>query len=456
MMEMTMERTEAGREAREPPRNDLPVAVIGAGPVGLVAAAHLVRRGEAVVVLEAGAAVGASVRAWGHVRLFTPWKHLLDPQAEALLAPTGWIVPELDEHPTGADYVERFLVPLSRTPRIAAALRMRTKVVRVVRTSPVAGSAFRLDLQDGGQVLARAVIDASGNWSTPNPLGGRGEPLDGEETEARILRGIPDVAGADRSLVAGQRVLVAGSGHSALHLLRELLTVQAAEPATRVQWIIRRPASRRLFGGGEADALPARGAMGQAIEAAVREGRITLVDGFRASRLRPADSVEPGGPGTPQAGLLVDEEGPAGRTLGPFDRILVATGFRPDLAPTLGLNLALDPRLEAPLALAPLVDPALHACGSVRPHGWRELAHPETGYFAVGVRSYGRAPTFLLRTGYEQVRSVVAHLSGDQAAAEAREWELPATGVCVTDAADLPALAAVSGSEGGCCTGCGC
>jgi hypothetical protein len=455
-MERTMEYTAAEGQGREATRKNLPVAIIGAGPVGLVAAAHLVRRREAVVVLEAGAAVGASVREWGHVRLFTPWKYLLDPQAEALLAPTGWIVPEPDEHPTGAEYVERFLVPLSRIRPIAAALRVRSRVIRVEREATVTGSAFRLDLGDGGSVLARAVVDASGNWTTPNPLGGRGEPLEGEETDARILRGIPDVAGADRSLVAGQRVLVAGSGHSALHLLRELLKVQAAEPATRVQWIIRRPASRRLFGGGEADALPARGAMGQAIEAAVRGGRISLVEDFRASRLRPADSVDPGGPGAPQAGLLVDEEGPAGRTLGPFDRILVATGFRPDLAPTLGLTLGLDPRLEAPVALAPLVDPALHACGSVRPHGWRELAHPETGYFAVGVRSYGRAPTFLLRTGFEQVRSVVAHLAGDDAAAEATEWELPATGVCVTDGADLPVLAAVSGSEQGCCTGCGC
>jgi len=455
-MEISMEQTEAARQGREATRNDLPVAVIGAGPVGLVAAAHLVRRGEAVVLIEAGSAVGASVREWGHVRLFTPWKYLLDPQAVALLAPAGWTAPASDEHPTGAEYVERFLVPLSRTPRIATALRMRSRVVRISRAAAAHGLAFRLDLADGDTVLARAVIDASGNWTTPNPLGGRGAPLDGEETDARILRGIPDVAGADRSLVAGQRVLVAGSGHSALHLLRELLKVQAAEPATQIQWIIRRRASRRLFGGGEADALPARGAMGQAIEAAVRAGRIALVDDFRASRLRPADSGGPVGPGARQAGLLVEEEGRAGRILGPFERILVATGFRPDLAPTRGLTLALDPRLEAPVSLAPLVDPALHACGSVRPHGWRELAHPETGYFAVGVRSYGRAPTFLLRTGYEQVRSVVAHLSGDHGAAEATEWELPATGVCVTDTADLPVLAAVSGPEGGCCTGCGC
>ncbi|TVP50935.1 MAG: FAD-dependent oxidoreductase, partial [Gemmatimonadales bacterium] len=328
-----MERTEAARQGREATRVDLPVAVIGAGPVGLVAAAHLACRGEAVVLLEAGAAVGASVREWGHVRLFTPWKYLLDPAAEALLAPTGWTVPGLDEHPTGAEYVEHFLVPLSRTPRIAAALRVRSRVVRVARAAAVPGIAFRLDLEGGERVLARAVIDASGNWTTPNPLGGRGEPVHGEEADARIVRGIPDVAGADRSLVAGQRVLVAGSGHSALHLLRELLRVQAAEPATQVRWIIRRPASRRIFGGGAADALPARGAMGQAIEAAVEAGRIILVDDFRASMLRPADSADSGGAGAPQAGLLVDEEGPAGRTLGPFDRILVATGFRPDLGP---------------------------------------------------------------------------------------------------------------------------
>ena len=119
--------------------------------------------------------------------------------------------------------------------------------------------------------------------------------------------------------------------------------------------------------------------------------------------------------------------------LGPFDRIVVATGQRPDLAMTRELRLDLDPWLECPKALGPAIDPNLHSCGSVPPHGYNELAHPEPGYFAVGVKSYGRAPTFLMATGYEQVRSVAAFLAGDLQAANAVQLVLPETGVCSTN-----------------------
>jgi hypothetical protein len=77
-----------------------------------------------------------------------------------------------------------------------------------------------------------------------------------------------------------------------------------------------------------------------------------------------------------------------------------------------------------------LIDPNEHSCGSVRPHGARELAHPDPGYYIVGMKSYGRAPTFLLATGYEQVRSVVAEICGDHEAAAKVELNLPETGVC--------------------------
>ena len=69
----------------------------------------------------------------------------------------------------------------------------------------------------------------------------------------------------------------------------------------------------------------------------------------------------------------------------------------------------------------------------MRPHGARELAHPEKDFYIVGMKSYGRAPTFLLATGYEQARSVVAMIAGDVAAAERVELVLPETGVCSTD-----------------------
>ena len=100
------------------------------------------------------------------------------------------------------------------------------------------------------------------------------------------------------------------------------------------------------------------------------------------------------------------------------------------------LRLELDPWLEAVKALAPLIDPNVHSCGSVPPHGHRETSHPEPGFYTIGVKSYGRAHTFLLLTGYEQARSVVAAIAGDMEAADNVQLVLPETGICETDFAD--------------------
>jgi hypothetical protein len=124
--------------------------------------------------------------------------------------------------------------------------------------------------------------------------------------------------------------------------------------------------------------------------------------------------------------------GEDGATIGPVDEIVCATGFRPDLTLTRELRLDLDTAVEAPSALAPLIDPNVHSCGSVPPHGAEELKHPEPDFYTVGMKSYGRAPTFLLLTGYEQVRSVVAAIAGDWESARKVELVLPETGVCST------------------------
>lgn len=113
-----------------------------------------------------------------------------------------------------------------------------------------------------------------------------------------------------------------------------------------------------------------------------------------------------------------------------IDTIIAATGQRPDLSTTRELRLELDPWLESAKQIGPLIDPNEHSCGTVRPHGAIELAHPEPDFYVIGSKSYGRAPTFLLATGYEQARSVVAMLAGDREAATRVELDLPETGVC--------------------------
>ena len=420
--------------------NPLPVAVIGAGPVGLAAAAHLVDRGLRPLVFEAGAAVGASVREWGHVRVFSPWEFDVDPVAVALLEQQGWSAPDAAGYPTGDEIVARYLEPLAATPQLAPSLRLNAKVLGVARAGidklKDGGrdeAPFELLVEEGGierRYLASAVIDASGTWTCPNPLGA-GLPASGEAAARdRIAYGIPDVLGEARGRFAGKRVVVVGSGHSAFNVILDLVALRESEPATQIVWAIRGGAPGRKYGGGGADQLPARGALGAAVRALVEDGSVALASGFQTRSV------------SERAGAVVLADGEREIVA---DEVIAATGFRPDLAILRELRLALDDRVEAARSLAPLIDPNLHSCGSVPPHGVDELAHPDAGIYVVGMKSYGRAPTFLLRTGYEQVRSVVAALAGDWEAARRVDFVLPETGVCNGPAAPAPAVA------GACC-----
>lgn len=409
----------------------LPIAIIGAGPVGLAAAAHAVERGLTPLVLERGPGPGAAMRNWGHVRLFSPWMHNIDPAAERLLTATGWTPPPGQVLPTGADIVEDYLTPLATLPALAPHLHFDARVTAIARqgldrmsTARREAAPFAVRWYDSrgneDSALVRAVVDASGTWHCPSPMGIDGLPVPGEAASAdRISYGIPDVLERDRGDYAGHRVLVVGGGHSAINVVLDLLDLQEAAPGTEIAWALRRGGLERLVGGGLDDALPARGALGLAARRAIDGGRLRLLAPFAAERLASATT-----------GITVH-----GRTGGQpvqlaVDRIVVATGFRPDTAMLRELRVELDPVTEAPPRLAPLIDPNLHSCGTVPPHGAAELAQPEPGLYIVGAKSYGRAPTFLMKTGYEQVRSVMAELAGDHEAARRVELVLPETGVC--------------------------
>ena len=418
----------------------LPVAIIGAGPVGLAAAAHLVRYHQPFVVLEAGVEAGAAVRQWGHVRTFSPWRYMIDSAARTLLEAVGWPAPSETHLPTGHELIDQYVKPLANHPAIRPHVRYNAPVVAVgrkdfdkVRTKGRDQQPFELRLANGETIAARAVIDASGTWSRPNPAGSGGIAAVGErDLSNRVAYGIPDVLLRQRARYAGKRVLVVGSGHSAFNVVLELLTLASEAPQTRITWAMRRDSLASVWGGGASDALEARGELGQRAKQAVESGRIRVVTPFRIRSLANADDAV-------RVTGAVHEEA----TSIDVDQVIVCTGFRPDVEMLSEVRLGIDPWLECATALGPLIDPNEHSCGTVRPHGARELAHPEKDFYIVGMKSYGRAPTFLLATGYEQARSVVAMLAGDVAAAERVELVLPETGVCSTD---------VSGA-GGCCGG---
>jgi len=401
----------------------LPVAVTGAGPQGLAAAAHLTERGLPALVLEAGDGPAAAVAQWGHVRLFSQWPELIDNASARLLEPTGWSRPD-EGYPTGHAWIREYLAPLASAlgervrygARVTGVSRLgRDRLVDAERGSQP--FTVHIETKDGGEerILARAVIDASGTWATPNPLGADGLPALGERAASDLLTyRIPDFD--DAAGFAGQHTIVVGSGHSAVTAVIALAEIAKRSPGTSVTWAVRRASVTAVFGGGAADELPARGALGARAKELVESGAVSLVTGFRTERvLRVGAGV-----------TIVAEDG---RALA-GDRVVVLTGFRPDLSILSELRLELDPTLQAPVRVAKEVDPNIHSCGSVSATGAADLAHPEPGFYIVGAKSYGRAPTFLALTGYEQVRSVVAEIAGDHEAVRRVELVLPDTGVC--------------------------
>jgi thioredoxin reductase len=426
------------------------VAILGGGPVGLAAAAHAVERGLEPIVLEAGPQAAYAVRQWGHVRMFSPWEYNIDKAAERLLQATGWNAPVACEYPTGEELVERYLEPLATRTSLKDRIKTSSRVTAVgragfdkMKSDGRAAEPFTIRYQNGKgteRLKADAVIDATGTWFSPNPAGVDGLPALGEDADhPQIAYGMPDVLGRDRARYAGKTVAVLGAGHSAVGTLIDLARLKDEAPTTEIVWVLRGDRPEKAFGGGANDKLAARGALGAAFAALVVGGKIRVEAGFGLSfiardgaRLRVAT-------GQAQCCRSVT-----------VDELVVATGFRPQLDFLREVRLSLDPAVESPTALAPLIDPNVHSCGTVRPHGARELAQPEPGFYLAGIKSYGRAPTFLMLTGYEQVRSIVAEIAGDHEAAAKVELVLPETGVC-------SGPTAVSSSESdtaaGCCGG---
>lgn len=397
-----------------PARNTL--AIVGAGPVGLEAAAAAVERGFDVHVFERGEP-GAHVLAWGHLRLFTPWSANLGPASARLLARHGWTAPPAAEHPTGAELVERCLAPLATTPELGARVHAHAQVVHVGRRATLPGEdaradqPFRLLVRDAGGrenfLHAFAVLDASGTYGTPCWAGTGGIPARGELYLAPQMSYYPDdVRGLRRSRHAGRRTLVIGGGASAATTVCALAQLAAEEPGTSVLWVTR---ERDALAGERAhDPLPARSELfAQARALRTGDPAVTWVGGAEVEGFEYNSA-------THQYRVTLDVDGqPRVETVA---QVIVNTGYAPDSGPWRELRVELDPVLRAPVALAA----ALHAAGAAEalPAGDAEtLAHPEPGLYVVGAKSYGRHAGFELAAGFAQVGAVVDALAARLGAA---------------------------------------
>jgi hypothetical protein len=215
---------------------------------------------------------------------------------------------------------------------------------------------------------------------------------------------------------------VVGSGHSSIQAILELNKLKSEYPETEIHWVLRKDLNR-VYGGKEQDALPARGALGAQVEQLVMDDKINVYTPFQIHQI----ISRQGKLGV--VGYQFDEQ----NILPSIDEIICNTGSRPDFSFLREVRLSIDPALESVTEIADLIDPNIHSCGTVRPHGEKELRHPDKDFYIAGSKSYGRAPTFLMATGYEQIRSIVAAISGNMEAALKVELDLPETGVCSTD-----------------------
>jgi pyridine nucleotide-disulfide oxidoreductase len=394
------------------------LAIVGAGPIGLEAALAAQDAGFDVHVFERGEP-GAHVLAWGHIRMFTPWRMNLGLASHAHLRRSGWASPQAESCPSGAEYVERYLQPLARLPELENRIHTHAQVVHIGRRGLLKGDSppeggrraqpFRLLVRDpGGRedfLHAHSVIDASGVFGQPNWAGDGGIPARSELYLAPQLSYHPDdVLGLARERYAGKRVLVVGAGTSAATTVASLARLAGEVTGTSVVWATRAPLDQ-LFPPIANDPLSERHtlyararAMARGEDAAVTAIGGARIEGFEFNSATHRYRVTLMTDGQPR----VEE----------VDRIIVNAGFGPDDSLYRELQVHECYASRGPMKLsAALLGAEATDCLTTPAFGADVLANPEPDFFILGHKSYGRNPNFLLETGFRQVEDVVAAMA---------------------------------------------
>jgi cation diffusion facilitator CzcD-associated flavoprotein CzcO len=398
------------------------LAIIGAGPIGLEAAARAQDAGFDVHVFERGV-VGSHPIGWGHVRLFTPWRMLIGPAGRARLSAAGWAAPDPEAFPTGRELAERYLEPLARLPELQPRIHTHAQVVHVSRAGllkadqpggTVAGRRarpFRLLVRDqGGRenfLHAFALIDASGVYAQPNWAGDGGIPARNEIYLApQMSYHVDDVLGLRRERYAGRRVLVIGGGDSAATVVMDLLRLADEAPGTAVAWATRKPAAALYRPSEDEATLPglralmdrARGLLRDGHPAVSHVGGVT-VEGFEYNSATHRYRV-----------ALTDGET---TRIEEADQVIVNAGYGPDDSIYRELQVHECYSSRGPMRLAAALQGST-GCTTTPSFGADALSNPEPDFYILGHKSYGRTPHFLMETGYRQVEEAVAKLAVDR------------------------------------------
>lgn len=392
------------------------LVIIGAGPIGLESALYGARLGFDVRVLEAGA-VGESVRRWGHVKLFSPWRMNVSPLGLEVLREAGLAEPPSEEYPSGLEHRGRYLLPLVEAPALAGRVETGVRVVAIGRDrlrkgewigeGRRAGYPFRLLVARNGEedvIEADLVMDASGTYGLPNRLGNGGIPAPGERQAGhRISYGLDDVLGADRADYAGKRTLVVGAGHSAATSAMALMRLAREEPGTEVVWIIRQPLEA-VYQPFPDDPLPERDRL-------IRQARALLESESPGLLVQTGTVVEAIHSEADALRVILRGEG-AGEVR--VDRILANVGYGPDSSLYRELQVHECYATRGPMALAAvLLGESSADCLAQTSHGPESLRSPEPNFFILGAKAYGLNPHFLIRIGLGQIRDVFRLLTGD-------------------------------------------
>ena len=385
------------------------IAIVGAGPIGLEAALAAAERGDDFTVYESASTVAGHVRAWGHVRTFTPWSMNVSPRMRAALpqAPDG------AELPSGEQLADELLDPVAATAQLAGRIRLGTRVLAIGREGLLKHEAvgdprrarlpFRLltARPDGSEAIAYAdvVIDATGTYGNPNRLGDGGiDAVNERAFEDRIVRLLPAFDETARDW-AGRTILLTGSGHSAQTAARQLAVLARDAPGTHVVWAVRNP--RTDWGAVDADPLPERAALNAAAArlAAGASDAVELRAGCVTDALRARDGRI----------VVTLRNGDADEL--EVDRILALNGGVGDSSLYRQLQVHECYATSGPMKLAAaLLGEAGPDCMATGTHGPDTLRNPEPGFFILGAKSYGRNSQFLLRIGWQQVDDVFTSL----------------------------------------------
>jgi thioredoxin reductase len=401
-----------------PDRHSL--AIIGAGPIGLEAALAALDRGLEVHVFERGD-VGAHTIAWGHVRMFTPWRMNLGPVSVAHLERAGWTRPDAEAFPTGLELAEQYLAPIAALPELAGRIHARAQVVEASRRGVLKNDLkgrperrekpFRVLVRDQGgrenYIHAFALIDASGVYGNPNRAGDGGIPARQELYLAPQLSYHPDdVLGARRARYAGKTVLVVGAGSSAATTVTALAKLAGEVDGTRAIWVTR-AAADRVMREVPGDPLPGRRALHAEARAlvggshpAVTHVGNAVIEGFEFNSATHRYRVN----------LRIDE---AAR-IEEADHVIVNTGYRPDR--TLHRELQVEECFasEAPAGVAAALPAPGGDCLATPTLTADALASREPDFYLLGHKAYGRRSDFLLEAGYRQVAEVIERLAGSR------------------------------------------